>query len=41
MAHGRDVTPVKKKNRARDKIKAIPMRKCIVLGGGTTEERDD
>ncbi len=33
MAHGRDVTPVKKKNRARDKIKAIPMRKCIVLGG--------
>ena len=33
MARGRDVTPVKKKNRARDKIKSIPMRKCIVLGG--------
>ena len=25
--------PVKKKNRARDSIKSIPMRKCIVLGG--------
>ena len=33
LAHGRDLTLVKKKNRARDRIKAIPMRKCIALGG--------
>lgn len=33
MARGHNVTPVKVKNRARDKVKLIPMRKCIVLGG--------
>ena len=32
LAHGRDLTLVKKKNRDRDRIKAIPMRKCIALG---------
>jgi predicted RNA-binding protein YlxR (DUF448 family) len=33
MVRGRDLTRVKKKNRVRDNIKSIPMRKCIVLGG--------
>jgi predicted RNA-binding protein YlxR (DUF448 family) len=33
MARGRDVRLVKKKNRARDNIKSIAMRRCIVLGG--------
>jgi predicted RNA-binding protein YlxR (DUF448 family) len=32
MARGRDITPVKKKNRARNIVKLTPMRKCIVLG---------
>ena len=32
MARGIGVTPVKKKIRARDNFKSIPMRKCIVLG---------
>ena len=33
MTRGCNLIPVKKKNRARDNIKLIPMRKCIVLGG--------
>ena len=33
MALRRDITLVKKKNRARDNIRLIPTRKCIVLGG--------
>jgi predicted RNA-binding protein YlxR (DUF448 family) len=33
MARGQDVILVKKKSRAREAIKPIPMRKCIVLGG--------